>query len=158
MQTQMSTDKARLSEIYTHHCPVRFTHTDPAGYVFFPRFFEMFQAAVEEWFNRCLQMNYADLILAHGIGFPTARTECDFLRPCRLGEVLELDLVLEKIGRTSFTLRFDGHIGDQARLRARSVLVAIELQQGRPQPLAPVLKSRLETYLETCRHHDEKQR
>ncbi len=31
--------------------PVRFTHTDPAGYDFFPRFFEMFQACVEDWFH-----------------------------------------------------------------------------------------------------------
>ncbi|QKK01444.1 MAG: acyl-CoA thioesterase [Pseudomonadota bacterium] len=140
--------------VYVHRSPVRFTHTDPAGYVFFPRFFEMFQAAVEEWFNRCLQMNYAELILEQGIGFPTAHTECDFLRPCRLGEVLELDLVLERIGRTSFTLRFDGHIGDKPRLRARSVLVAIELGLGRPQPLTPLLQRRLDSYLATCRRHD----
>lgn len=143
--------------VYVHRSPVRFTHTDPAGYVFFPRFFEMFQAAVEEWFNRCLAMNYAELILDRGVGFPTAHTECDFLRPCRLGEVLELDVVLEKLGRTSFALRFDGHIDGEARLRARSVLVAIELEQGRPQPLTPALKSRLETYLETCRRHDAEQ-
>jgi len=143
-----------LAEVYTHTSPVRFTHTDPAGYVFFPRFFEMFQAAVEEWFNRCLQLNYAELILNHGIGFPTAHTECDFIHPCRLGERLALDLVLEQLGRTSFTLRFDGHIGSQMRLRARSVLVAIELERGRPQALAPELKTRLETYLATCRAWD----
>lgn len=140
--------------VYVHRSPVRFTHTDPAGYVFFPRFFEMFQAAVEEWFNRCLEMNYAELILKHGIGFPTAHTECDFMRPCRLGELLELDLVLERLGRTSLTLRFDGHIGDEMRLKARSVLVAIELGQGRPRPFTPELRKRLESYLETCRARD----
>lgn len=135
---------------YVHRSPVRFTHTDPAGYVFFPRFFEMFQAAVEDWFTHCLGLNYAEQILRHGVGFPTAHTECDFLRPCRLGEVLELRLVLEAVGRTSLTLRFDGSVLGEARLRARSVLVAIEMQQGRPQPLGVELHERLQAYLVVC--------
>ena len=135
---------------YVHRSPVRFTHTDPAGYVFFPRFFEMFQAAVEDWFTHCLGLNYAEQILRHGVGFPTAHTECDFLHPCRLGEVLELRLVLEAVGRTSLTLRFDGSVLGEARLRARSVLVAIEMQQGRPQPLGVELRERLQVYLGVC--------
>lgn len=135
---------------YVHRSPVRFTHTDPAGYVFFPRFFEMFQAAVEDWFTHCLGLNYAEQILRHGVGFPTAHTECDFLHPCRLGEVLELRLVLEAVGRTSLTLRFDGSVLGEARLRARSVLVAIEMQQGRPQPLGVELRERLQVYLVVC--------
>ena len=132
---------------YIHRSPVRFTHTDPAGYVFFPRFFEMFQAAVEDWFSHCLGLNYAEQILRHGVGFPTAHTECDFLRPCRLGEILELHLVLEKLGRSSFTLRFDGQVAGEQRLCARSVLVAIEMQHGRPRPIGPVLRERLQAYL-----------
>lgn len=142
-----------MDTLYIHRAPVRFTHTDPAGYVFFPRFFEMFQAAVEDWFTHCLGLNYAEQILTHGVGFPTAHTECDFQRPCRLGETLELRLVLEKIGRSSITLRFDGSVAGQARLRARSVLVAIEMVHGRPQPLGSVLRARLQAYLTLCQPH-----
>lgn len=142
-----------MDQPYVHRAPVRFTHTDPAGYVFFPRFFEMFQAAVEDWFNLCLGLNYAELILQHGIGFPTAHTECDFLRPCRLGETLELRLILEKVGRTSLTLRFDGSVGGEQRLCARSVLVTIEMQHGRPQPIGAELRERLQRYLALCRAH-----
>ncbi len=143
-----------MNQLFIHRAPVRFTHTDPAGYVFFPRFFEMFQAAVEDWFNLCLQMNYASQILGQRVGFPTARTECDFLHPCRLGEVLELHLILEAIGRSSFTLRFDGQVGGQLRLRARSVLVAIELGHGRPQPLGAELRERMQAYLQVCQAAD----
>ena len=108
----------------------------------------MFQAAVEDWFTHCLGLNYAEQIL-----FPTARTECDFMRPCRLGEVLELRLVLEQVGRSSMILRFDGSVHGEARLRARSVLVAIEMQHGRPQPIASVLRERLQAYLALCEAH-----
>ncbi len=139
-----------MDPLYVHRAAVRFTHTDPAGYVFFPRFFEMFQAAVEDWFSDCLGLNYAEQILLHGVGFPTAHTECDFLRPCRLGDTLELRLVLEKVGRSSLTLRFDGSVRGETRLRARSVLVAIEMQHGRPQPLGAELRARLQAYLLRC--------
>lgn len=142
-----------MDTLYIHRAPVRFTHTDPAGYVFFPRFFEMFQAAVEDWFTHCLGLNYAEQILRDGVGFPTAHTECDFQRPCRLGETLELRLVLEKLGRSSMTLRFDGSVAGQTRLRARSVLVAIEMQHGRPQPITAVLRARLQAYLTLCQPH-----
>jgi 4-hydroxybenzoyl-CoA thioesterase len=139
-----------MDHLYVHRAPVRFTHTDPAGYVFFPRFFEMFQAAVEDWFSDCLGLNYAEQIVQHGVGFPTAHTECDFVRPCRLGETLELRLVLEKVGRSSLTLRFDGSVQGETRLRARSVLVAIEMQHGRPQALGAALRERLQAYLALC--------
>ena len=139
-----------MDHLYVHRAPVRFTHTDPAGYVFFPRFFEMFQAAVEDWFSDCLGLNYAEQIVQHGVGFPTAHTECDFVRPCRLGETLELRLVLEKVGRSSLTLRFDGSVQGETRLRARSVLVTIEMQHGRPQPLGAELRERLQAYLALC--------
>ena len=130
-----------MDSLYVHRAPVRFTHTDPAGYVFFPRFFEMFQAAVEDWFTHCLGLNYAEQILRHGIA-ASAASDGGLAR-----------LVLEQVGRSSMTLRFDGSVHGEARLRARSVLVAIEMQHGRPQPIASVLRERLQAYLALCEAH-----
>ena len=140
---------------YVHRELVRFTHTDPAGYVFFPRFFEMFQAAVEDWFTDCLGIPYAARIMTTNTGFPTAHIECDFLHPCRLGDVIEFELVLEAVGRTSYRLRFDGRVEGELRLRARSVIVAIEMGEGRPQPLTPDLRERMEAYLRLCQDAGE---
>ncbi len=132
---------------FVHHSPVRFIHTDPAGYVFFPRYFEMLQATVEDWFTYALGVNYADYVLGRRLGLPTAKTECEFLRPCYLGEQLDIALVLEKIGRTSLTVRFEGSVGGEARLRARSVLVVIDMDHdGRPEPIDDDLRARLEDY------------
>jgi 4-hydroxybenzoyl-CoA thioesterase len=126
--------------------PVRFTHTDPAGYVFFPRFFEMIQATVEDWFNFGLHVNYADLILVEGIGLPTAHTECDFKAPCRLGELIDFTLTLEKIGTTSMTVYIVGRVNGEERLTARSVLVAIDMKDGRPVPFSAELRKKLEEF------------
>ncbi len=135
---------------YKYSCRVRFTHTDPAGYVFFPRFFEKFQSAVEDWFNIALAVDYAGLVLNRGLGLPTAHTECTFIKPCLLGEMLDLSLRLTKIGKTSITVEFAGAVADEQRLRARSVLVFIDLKDGKPVPIPDDLREKFEIYQEQC--------
>ena len=39
---------------------VRFSHCDPAGIIFYPHYFVMFNGLVEDWFNHALEINYAD--------------------------------------------------------------------------------------------------
>ena len=41
---------------------VRFGHCDPAGIVFFPRYFEMLNELVEDWFAQALGLPFAVLI------------------------------------------------------------------------------------------------
>jgi len=136
-----------MNKSHRYIAPVRFTHTDPAGFVFFPRFFEMFQAAVEDWFNNGLQVDYAKLILEQGIGLPTAHTECDFKKPCKLGEKIEFSLAVEKLGNSSITVQFSGSVNGEPRLCAKSVLVAIELTDGRPITINAELRAKLAQYL-----------
>ncbi len=135
---------------FTLGLPVRFTHTDPAGYVFFPRYFEMLQAVVEEWFTQALGLKYADFILNRRLGLPTAHTECTFEAPCRLGEALEITLYLEHIGCSSLRARFVGRVAGEQRLVARSALVVTNLEDGRPLPIDDDLRGRLEAYLSAC--------
>ncbi len=131
--------------------PVRFTHTDPASYVFFPRYFEMIQGVVEDFFTLGLDQDYAELVMRQGYGLPTAHTECDFARPCRLGEQLTFSLYLEKIGRSSMTIVFIGSVDGLERLRAKSVLVAIDLNnEGRPVTIGKELRRKLEDYQNAC--------
>lgn len=136
-----------MSKVHQYTAPVRFTHTDPAGFVFFPRFFEMFQASVEDWFNKGLGVDYAKLILERGIGLPTAHTECDFKKPCKLGEQIDFSLDIEKLGRSSITVRFIGRVKGEERLVAKSVLVAIELTDGRPVAIEQKLRDQLAEYV-----------
>ncbi len=136
-----------MNKIHVYTASVRFTHTDPAGFVFFPRFFEMFQASVEDWFNNGLEVDYAELILVQGIGWPTAHTECDFKKPCKLGEKIDFSLDIEKLGRSSITVRFIGRVAGEVRLVAKSVLVAIELTHGKPIPITQNLREKFSEYL-----------
>ena len=131
---------------FTVRLPIRFTHTDPGGFVFFPRYFEMLQAAVEDWFNYGLEVSYAGLI-ASGFGLPTAQTECEFFKPSRLGEIIELAVILDRLGNSSMTVRFVGSVDGEERVRAKSVLVLISLEEGRPRPIEGELRAKLTAYM-----------
>ncbi len=136
-----------MNKVHLYSAPVRFTHTDPAGFVFFPRFFEMIHASVEDWFNNGLKVNYADLILEKGIGLPTAHTECDFKKPCRLGEQIDFSLDVERIGNTSVSVRFTGRVGGELRLVAKSVLVTLDFKNEKPVKIMPYLREKFSEYL-----------
>jgi len=106
---------------FVHEVTVRFQHTDPAGIVFYPRFFEMFNEVVEEWFARGLGVDFHALHYERHLGVPTVRLEADFVRPCRLGEVLRFHLTAERLGRSAVTLALAGSVGGEERLRGRVV-------------------------------------
>lgn len=138
-----------LSKPFSLKIPIRFTHTDSAGFVFFPRYFEMFQAVAEDWFTHRLDTRFADMVLVQEIGQPTAHIDCQFVKPCRLGEELKLALVLEKFGTSSLDLRFLGTVEGEVRLRAHSIQVLVSMSSGRPLPIPDKLRLHLEAYQST---------
>ncbi|MCE8013006.1 thioesterase [Billgrantia desiderata SP1] len=118
---------------FTTQRKVRFEHCDPAGIVFYPRYFEMINAVVEDWFSEALNCSFAELI-SSGRGVPTVSLQTQFHAPGRLGEILYFSLVPQALGRTSLTLEIIATHQDQRRLTAQVTLVLIDLGTGRPQP------------------------
>jgi len=139
---------AAKSPPFSLRIPIRFSHCDPAGYVFFPRFFEMIQAVSEDWITQHLGLNFSEMIIQHRLGQPTAYTECQFIKPCLLGENLDLAIILDKFGTSSLHLRFIGTVNGEIRLCARSVQVVISLENGRPVRIEGDMRKRLQEYMD----------
>ena len=89
---------------FTRTVPIRFSHCDPAGIVYFPHYFDMFNGLIEDWYTEQLGVDYAKLILNDRYGFPFVHIETDFKLPSRMGENLNLTLLLHE-DRTLFTER-----------------------------------------------------
>lgn len=123
--------------------PVRFHHTDPAGYVFFPRYFEMLQAVVEDCFTHVIGVRFADLILERRLGTPVAAVSCEFLLPSRLGDEITMCAAIEHVGRSSVRLRFTGSVDGEKRLEAVMTVVMISLDNGRPVAIPDDIRARL---------------
>lgn len=131
---------------FVHHTPVRFAHVDAAGIVFYPRFFEMLNAAVEDWFA-ALGRDFRALHLEDRIGTPTVRLEADFLAPAMLGEELAITLMPVKVGTSSCTFRFGFACTGTERLRGEGVLVCMDLEARRSRPWPETIAASLRAAL-----------
>ena len=59
-------------QVFTTERRVRFADCDAAGIVFFPRYFEMLNGVVEDWFAGPLQTSFRELHVDRQVSVPTA--------------------------------------------------------------------------------------
>ncbi|MES2666024.1 MAG: thioesterase family protein [Pseudomonadota bacterium] len=131
--------------IYHRTIPVEFNHCDPAGIVFYPRYFEMTNSVVENFFAEVAGQSYA-VMMSAGQGVPTAKLEVNFLLPSRLGDRLDWRLTVERLGGSSIRFQLQAHSGAEHRLTADLVLVWVEA--GRPQPWPASIRTAITTFME----------
>ena len=134
--------------IYQRSIPIEFNHCDPAGIVFYPRYFEMTNSVVENFFREVVGHSFAAMMQA-GEGVPTARVETDFHATSRLGDVLDWRLVVTKLGGTSVAFALEARGDGKKRVTVRLVLVRVGAD-GRPIPWSEAMRGRIEAYREAA--------
>jgi 4-hydroxybenzoyl-CoA thioesterase len=78
---------------------------DPAGIVFFPRYFAMFDASTTALFERALGMTKFAFIKHYDfVGYPVVDTRARFLVPTRFGDDVVIETTISAIKRSSFSL------------------------------------------------------
>ena len=122
---------------------VRFGHCDAAGWVFYPRYFEMISDFVEDWFEDGLAASAPGLFHHKQILTPSVHFTVDFFKPTRYGERLTFNLWNVKAGTTSCELRIEASHQGELRMRAKQVLVFISAASARSTPIPPELVSRM---------------
>ena len=115
---------------------IRFSDCDPAGIVFYPQYFVMFNGLVEDWVEEELGVGYRRLIVERRIGLPTVKLEAEFRAVSRMGDRVSLCLDVARVGGRSLSLdlRCQGPGPDGAeelRMRIRQVLVTTSLETHR---------------------------
>ncbi len=79
---------------------------DPAGIIFYPRYFEMFDTSTTTLIERALGMNKFEYLKAYDLaGHPVVETRARFHIPTRYGDEVEVNTAFVKCGRSSFKLR-----------------------------------------------------
>lgn len=115
--------------MFEMHQKVLFKHCDPAGIVFYPRYFEMVNDCVEAFFDNVLGAPFEDL---HGSGaMPTAQIQTRFTAPSRHGDHLVLTLSISSVGRSSVEYQIIASCADQRRFETTATLVNVNLD-GKP--------------------------
>jgi len=110
---------------------VLFKHCDPAGIVFFPRYFEMINDCAEAFFAHAL--DYPFHRMHPDFAVPTVSIDTEFPAPSRHGDRLDLSLSVVASGRASVTLNTVAECGGQVRFRTHAVLVHVD---GKVRPAA----------------------
>jgi len=136
--------------IFTTSLKIRFGHVDPAGIVFYPRYFEFFNTVIEEWCEQALGAGFNTMHTEFGYTLPMVNAECSFIKPSTLGETLQAQLSLTKIGNSSIHVAIELLGDDQlTRISAKLVLVLMDLSTRKPMPLTASLRELMQPYLKT---------
>ncbi len=88
----------------SHKVRIEWSDCDPAGIIFYPRYFEIFDAATSALFERALGMTKLQLLKTFDIAdFPLANTRARFLRPTRYGDDVVVNTTAT-MGHASFEI------------------------------------------------------
>ena len=109
---------------------IRFKHVDYAGIVFYPRFLEMLNDLVEDWFEEALDRPFSDMHETNGI--PTVDLKVQFKNAARLGEILTKKLWVKELKNSSVICGFEFiNQNNKTVLEGEVTLVNVKIQEDR---------------------------
>ena len=129
---------------------IRFKHVDYAGIVFYPRFLEMLNDLVEDWFEEALDRPFSEMHETNGI--PTVDLKVQFKNAARLGEVLTKKLWVNELKNSSVIcgFKFINH-NNKTVLEGEVTLVNVKIQEDRNSIIAETfnekMKKKISKYL-----------
>jgi 4-hydroxybenzoyl-CoA thioesterase len=125
---------------------IRFSDCDPAGIIFYPQYFVMFNGVMEDWFDGPLDIGFRKLVVDRRIGLPTVRLEADFKGVSRLGDAVVLSLEVERLGQRSLTLALSCTAAGSGELRmqVRQVIVTTSLETHQAIDIPADLRAAIE--------------
>ena len=122
---------------------VLFRHCDPAGIVFYPRYFEIINDCVEAFFDE-IGTPFETLHLTAAI--PTVQISTTFHAPSRHGDQLGITLEVLHIGKTSLKISISGSTGSQQKFNSQATLVYVNTS-GDPTRWPDPIRNALAPYL-----------
>jgi 4-hydroxybenzoyl-CoA thioesterase len=98
---------------------IQWGECDPAGIVFYPRYFEMFDAATTAMFSSALGLTKYQMFETYKFaGYPMVDTRARFVIPTRFGDDITIETMMTDARRSSFNivhqLKKDGALAVEA--------------------------------------------
>lgn len=139
-----------MSSSFIKHEKIRFKHIDYAGIVFYPRFLEMLNDLVEDWFEEALERPFSKMHETNGI--PTVDLKVQFKNAARIGEVLTKQLWVKELKTSSIICGFQfSNQNDQTVLEGEVTLVNVKIQEDRQsikaEPFSEEMKNKISKYI-----------
>jgi 4-hydroxybenzoyl-CoA thioesterase len=91
--------------IHKHEIQIEWGDCDPFGIVFYPRYFEYFDACTNALFRRALGYSKAEMLRRFAIaGIPMVQTSANFFAPSTFGDVVTVESCVVRWGTSSFSV------------------------------------------------------
>ena len=134
---------------YTFRLPVRYGSIDYARIVYYPQFLHFCHIAMEEMFAAVVGVSYPDAIQKEGVGYPTVKSEADFLKPVAYGEELEMSVSVARIGTSSVEFVYEGRRSSDGKraFRVRNTQVAVDMEAWGSRPIPDHHRTAFESLL-----------
>ena len=87
---------------------------DPAGIVFYPRYFEIFETCIATLFERATGMTKYQMLRAYDFaGYPVVQARAKFLSPAKFGDDVIAETTIGEFRRSSFDVHHRVINGDK---------------------------------------------
>jgi len=132
---------------YNYSRTVRLQDTDAAGILFFANWFIFAHEAYERMMNE-IGFGFARLFEKESYIIPIVHAEADYSKPLRVGDKIEVELIVAEMGATSYTLEYILRTTDgQTAGTCRTVHVTMDKSSNKKIPLPDELRQGLSCYL-----------
>jgi acyl-CoA thioester hydrolase len=131
---------------FTYNCALRWSDLDAYGHVNNARFLTLYEEArVAMMFIAAREAG----LTSFEEGIVVARHEVDYLRPVDYGDPVRIEVWIEDMRSSRFTVGYELYDGELLASRARSVLVPYDLAKQRPRRLTTSEQDFLKPWLNT---------
>ena len=132
----------------TRRTRIEWCDCDPAGIIFYPRYFEIFDTSTTALLERALGMNKIEYLKAYDFaGHPLVQSRARFRAPTRFGDEVAIETTLAEIGRSSFKIEHRLMKEDALAVEAVETRVWVVRQGGakrlKSQPIPQDVVARL---------------
>lgn len=127
--------------MFTTSILVRFGDLDGAGIAYYPNLVNFLHEAFEDFFAGHVGRPYPE-VFKGGLGFPTVKVEMEFFSPVHYGDRVDIAVTVERVGRSSVQVRYEGTVQGRPVFRARNVAVIVDMKSFRPTPVPEWLRER----------------
>ena len=122
---------------------VYYEDTDAGGVVYYANYLRFFERCRTEWMRQT-GCDQSRLAMDAGLGFVARKASCEYLRPARLDDQLQIGLEVEKLTRVRVVFRQYARRGDDNLVTGTVEIACVNLATMTPAAIPDLLHRQLE--------------
>jgi len=121
---------------YTRTTRIEWGDCDPAGIVFFPRYFALFDSCTTALFSKALGMTKHQFTRHYKFaGYPMVDTRARFLKPTKYGDDVVIETKIAEFRRSSFDVQHRLTLDGELCVECFDTRVWVERHAGNPEKI-----------------------